>query len=405
VGALAVPEPLADLGVSGNGAVAGSLGRERLAVTRLGLTDFRCYRDQRLEADARSVVLVGPNGAGKTNLLEALSFLAPGRGLRRARLAEVGRMEPGWAAETARPWAVAATLRLGGREIRIGTGREVDDGRDKRVVKIDGRTEKNQSALGAVFGAQWLTPDMDRIFQDGTGARRRFVDRLIYGLDPDHGGPVAAYAQSLRGRSRLLREGRADAAWLANIEDSMARHGVAVAARRRDALANLNRAASIAGGPFPEARLAMVGEVDDWLADEPALAVEDRLRRRLGESREVDARTGGAAVGPHRSDLVCRHGADGMPADRCSTGEQKALLISIVLAAAELQAERRGRAPLLLLDEVLAHLDAERRAALFARIAGLGAQAWMTGTEFDTFRPLGAEAQFFDVRNGVISPH
>ncbi|MDP6173435.1 MAG: DNA replication/repair protein RecF [Rhodospirillales bacterium] len=385
-----------------NGEVAG-----KLAVTRLTLSDFRCYARARLEVDGRSVVLVGPNGAGKTNLLEAISFLMPGRGLRRARLAEIGRREAGDENPDCLPWAVAATLAQGGHQVEIGTGVEPDPtgaGREKRTVRIEGSTEKSQAALGRLLSAQWLTPGMDRLFQEGAGGRRRFLDRLIYGLDPEHGGPVSAYEKSLRERSRLLRDGCKDLVWLDGVEDSMARHGIAVAARRLEAVRHLHEASAAAAGPFPGAHLAMSGELEDWLGSGPALAAEDRMRAALAGSREWDAMAGGASVGPHKSDFAVSHAQNGRQAAFCSTGEQKALMIAIVLAQAQLQAERRGHAPLLLLDEILAHLDAERRHALFERIFTLGAQAWMTGTDQDVFTSLGRNVQYFTIDQGTISP-
>jgi DNA replication and repair protein RecF len=296
---------------------------------------------------------------------------------------------------------------MGAHQIEIGTGCEPDPsgaGRDRRTVKIEGSTEKSQAALGRVVSAQWLTPGMDRLFMDGAGARRRFVDRLIYGLDPEHAGPLSAYEKSLRERSRLLRDGCADPLWLDGVEDSMARHGIAVAARRAEAMDRLDRALAAAEGPFPSATLAMSGALEDWLEGGPALTAEDRMRAHLAESRGQDAKAGGAAVGPHKSDLAVSHRASGRRAGQCSTGEQKALMTAIVLAAAQLQTERRGHAPLLLLDEILAHLDSQRRAALFERINALGAQAWMTGTDAAVFAPLGQDAQYFTVEKGVISP-
>lgn len=377
-----------------------------LAVTRLDLTGFRCYPRLRLTVDRRPVVLTGPNGAGKTNILEALSLLVPGGGLRRARLAEIGRQDARGIDPPA-DWAVAAHIDTPDGPVRLGTGIEPQAGgqrRDKRRVQIDGVAQRGQAALGRVASAVWLTPQMDRLFQEGPAARRRFLDRLVNGLDPEHAGRLAAFEKCLRQRARLLKEGRADPQWLAALEDGMARHGIAVAAARVDLLARLVAAGAQAQGRFPAARLALSGGPEAWLAEGPALDAEDRLRAALAAGRRRDAALGGAAAGPQRSDLAVWHAASGRAAAACSTGEQKALLIAVIIANARLQAQLRGAAPLVLLDEVVAHLDPRRRADLFEEILALGVQAWMTGTDESLFAPLGARAQFFRVAAATLTP-
>ncbi len=378
-------------------------------MVRLSITDFRCYRFQRLETDERPVVITGPNGAGKTNLLEAVSFLVPGRGLRGASLASVARRAPD-DADTApeRSWAVAGVLKTGDGIVEIGTGRDsTAGGRERRLVQIDGRRVRSQTALASVVSAVWLTPQMDRLFLEGAAARRRFLDRLVFGFDPEHAGRVAAYDHALRERARLLRDstaGRtADSAWLSALEETMAAKGVAVAAARRDLAMRLAEFCGEIKAPFPAAEVRANGAVETWLDDGPALAAEDKLRAALAASRREDAERGGAAVGPHRGDLTVRNMASGLPAADCSTGEQKALLISILLANARLQAAERRATPLLLFDEVAAHLDAARRAALFAEIRTLGAQAWLTGTDRAVFETLRDHAQFVDVERGVAT--
>lgn len=368
-----------------------------VSIRRLTLTDFRCYSQMRLETDGRPVVLTGANGAGKTNILEAISYLVPGRGLRRSKLSEVPR-------DGTTAWAVSATADVAGREIEIGTGYRPDQSgiREKRIVKIDGETVKNQIALGQCMSAQWLTPQMDRLFLEGASGRRRFLDRLILGFDPDHASPVAAYDHSLRSRAKLLRDGVKDASWLASVEDSMASHGVAIAVRRKDAVERLLPYCGSPYGPFPGAEIALTGELESWLAEGPALAAEERMKARLAATRDYDAENGSASVGPHRSDFAVRHMGNGSDAQRCSTGEQKALLIGLVLAAARLQARERGHMPLLLLDEIAAHLDRERLAALFDLVCEMGAQAWMTGTDARLFSAWGNRAQSFDVQQGRI---
>ncbi|MBS0541962.1 MAG: DNA replication/repair protein RecF, partial [Proteobacteria bacterium] len=344
-----------------------------LAVRQLRLTDFRNYRQLRLDCDIAPVVLVGDNGAGKTNLIEALSFLTPGRGLRRARLDEVCRR--GRDEETAASWAVAATLDTSDGRLAIGTGLEParsDGGLPRRVVRIDGRPAQSQTALGHHVAAVWLTPQLDRLFLDGAGERRRFLDRLVTALHPDHAGDVAAYENAQRQRARLLADSRAggtrDPHWFTALEDTMARHGVALATNRADTVQRLDAAARLGVGPFPRAALAMAGEVDTWIATMAALDAEDRLRGELAASRVRDAEAGTTCVGPHRSDLAVRHLDLDMPAADGSTGQQKAILVSIALAHARLVALSRGKPPLLLLDEIAAHLDGERREALFDEV-------------------------------------
>ena len=374
-----------------------------LAVTRLTLTRFRGYDAARLEPDRRPVVLVGPNGAGKTNLLEAVSFLAPGRGLRGARLSEVDRIgsPPGSG------WAVAATVETPAGPVDIGTGREsgLRDGgeRDRRVVRIDGHAAKGQTTLAEHVAVVWLTPQMDRLFLEGASGRRRFLDRLVFGFDPAHAGRLNRYEHALRERARILRDGRVDEGWLSGLEDQMATTGIAVAAARREVVQRLRAACARSVGPFPAADLAVQGTVEGWLDQGPALAAEDALRQSLRDSRRRDSDSGGAAIGPHKSDLTVRHAAKDMPAGLCSTGEQKALLISMVLANSRLLAAERGAAPLLLLDEVAAHLDAHRREALFDEILALGAQAWMTGTDDAVFTPLGGCAKHFHIEDATVS--
>ncbi|MEN2987804.1 DNA replication/repair protein RecF [Tistrella sp. BH-R2-4] len=385
----------------------GSAGDTVPALTRLVLTGFRNYAGLRLALDPRPVVLTGANGAGKTNLLEAVSMLAPGRGLRGARLADMDRLaepglqgEPGLQVEPGRMgagWAVAATVRTGDGPVEAGTGL-VGGGveRERRVVRIDGRNA-SAAELGRRWSVLWVTPLMDRLFIDSAGNRRRFFDRLVYGLDPDHAGRIAAYEQAMRERARLLRDGRRDPAWLGALEATMAAKGVAIAAARLGFMRQLKAVLAAGDGAFPRARIAIEGEVEAALAVEPALAVEDRLAARLAECRGQDAEAGGTRVGPHRSDLVVTHDAGGMPAARCSTGEQKALLLAIVLAVARLKRTVEGSAPILLLDEVAAHLDAERRTALYDVLVTLGSQAWLTGTDRPLFAGLEGRAQFLRI--------
>ena len=391
----------------------------QLAITRLGLSDYRCYPRLKLETDARPVVLAGPNGAGKTNILEAMSYLAPGRGLRGARLSEIDRHGGAGA------WAVAAKILTPEGAFDIGAGRGGNDGtgedgesdgagapapnaarrRDRRIVRINGLAAPGPAALGEIVSLLWLTPSMDRLFSDGAGARRRFLDRLVFGVDPGHAGRLAAYDRAMRSRARLLRNGVGDRAWLTALEQSMAERGVAITAARREAAAAITRASADGAGLFPAAGLRVEGApLEDWLDAGPALAAEERFTEALVASRAQDTETGGAAFGPHRSDLTVSAAATGAPAKICSTGEQKALLISIVLAGTRMQAAIRGAVPLLFLDEVTAHLDEGHRHALFEEISFLGVQAWLTGTDRSLFAALGDRAQYFDVADARVSP-
>jgi DNA replication and repair protein RecF len=379
-----------------------------LALERLSLREFRSYREAAIEVDARPVVLTGPNGAGKTNLLEAISFLAPGRGLRRARLLEVERRPVGpEAVAPAGPWAVAARVAGGpaGR-VEIGTGRDGEAEAERRLVKIDGQFQRGQSALAAHMALVWLTPQMDRIFQDGASERRRFLDRMVYGFDPDHAGRLNAYDHALRERARLLQGAFAapgTTVWLDGLEEQLAALGVAIAAARRDLLRRLEAAAAGGFGPFPAAGLGLEGALEASLGAMPALEAEEELRAAFAASRRLDAETGGARQGPHRSDLAVRHLGRGRPARDCSTGEQKSLLIAILLAFARALGAERGTVPILLLDEVAAHLDEGRRHALYAELRALRAQAWLTGTDAGLFAGLGDHAQFFAVEDGRLA--
>ncbi len=407
---------------SGAGAGGEVAGAAAPALVEVRLSRYRNYAGLTLSLEPRAVVLTGPNGAGKTNLLEAVSFLAPGRGLRRAALSEVTHRPGGPSAEAAGPdaasrdaaspdgagWAVSVRLRQAdGSLVAIGTG--LEDGSARRTLRIDRRAERSQSALADRLAVLWLTPAMDRLFVDRAAERRRFLDRLVFTLAPAHADQTVAYEGAMRERLRLLRRaaetGRpADPAWLDVLEARMAEAAVAVAAARREWLARLSAAMAEASRRtvFPPAGLALDGRLETALETAPAIAVEEDFRGRLAGTRGTDAAAGTTTEGPHRSDLKVWHQAKGIAAAQCSTGEQKALLIGLVLAQARLLAGLTGRAPLLLLDEVAAHLDAARRGALFALLGTLGGQAWLTGTDAALFADYAGEAQFFRVEDGRI---
>jgi DNA replication and repair protein RecF len=407
------PTPAAAPGTPPEAPLRESPAARALWISRLSLSGFRNFREVELALEPRPLLLTGPNGAGKTNLLEAVSLLAPGRGLRRARLGDLARRAPddqrGNAPEGAgETWAVAATVETPDGPREIGTGRDPNrpgagrqGARETRAVKLDGGFAASQQALGEAVRCVWLTPQMERLFEEAPAGRRRFLDRLVYGFDPAHSGRISAYETALRERARLLKAGNTDPAWLGALEATMAEKAVAIAAARRDTVGRLAGALAEAEGPFPGAELGLAGDAEAWLDELPAVEVEARLAERLAGDRRLDAEAGGARVGAHRTDLTVVHGRTGMPAGLCSTGEQKALLIAIVLAHARLVRLAAGFGPLLLLDEVAAHLDAAHRGALFERLLELGLQAWVTGTDPQPFEGLLPHAQRVGLRDGL----
>jgi DNA replication and repair protein RecF len=371
-----------------------------LRLTRLTLSQFRNWRALTWRPAGRLAVFSGANGGGKTNLLEAVSLLLPGRGLRGARLAELARRGP----DATGTWAVAGRFDTPNGPADIGTGTPPDGPADRRTFRLDGVAPRSQAELAARIGAVWLTPQMDRLFQEGAAGRRRFLDRLVYALEPAHAREVAAHDAAMAERNRLLAGGRADAAWLAGLEDAMARHAVAATAARAALVARLNAALRAgAADPFPTARLALLCPLAQRLAEGPALAAEDWLREALAAGRERDAAAGSAGNGAHHTDMTLADATSGVAAAAASTGQQKALLVGVVLGHAALLAEARGFAPLLLLDEPAVHLDADRRAALFAALLASPAQALLTGTDAETFAPLRGAAEGLRVAAGTLA--
>ncbi|HWY16380.1 MAG TPA: DNA replication/repair protein RecF [Rhizomicrobium sp.] len=371
--------------------------RRHLAVTRLMLTNFRSYAHAELCVSGRPVVLAGPNGAGKTNLLDAISLLSPGRGMRGALLAEHIRKAP-QTAQNDVLWAVAASVSRDSETYEIGTGLVSSaQGNERRKVHLNGVPAQSSAELGEIVEMAWLTPAMDRLFSDSASARRRFLDRLVLGFDAAHARRVLRYEHAMRERARLLKLGPRDSGWLDGLENEMAEAGIEIAAARAATVERLNVSLVQRGeaGAFPSAQLALAGHTDRILAEEGGRAVES-LRIALAGARLRDAEARRTTVGPHVSDLSARHTGKRMDARDCSTGEQKALLISIVLAdARELAQQRGGGAPILLLDEIAAHLDSQRRAALFEELVALGAQAWLTGTDLTLFEDLTSHADIF----------
>lgn len=372
-------------------------------IKSLRLENFRSYTAASLgDLSCGPVVLYGANGAGKTNILEALSLLSPGRGLRGAKLAEMQRRET----ENG-PWAVSAHAETSFGPVRLGTG--WDRSVDKKIIRINGEHAKNQAVLSEWLSCVWLTPQMDRLFLEGSAARRRFLDRLVFAFDPGHSGRVTRYENAMGQRSKILRESEVpDSRWLDALESTMAETGVAIAAARVDFVRRLQTACDRAdineNALFPKARLRAAGTIEELLTRIPALEAEELFRYQLRETRRPDAVTGGAATGPHKGDLAVTYIAKDMPASQCSTGEQKALLLGIIVAHARLIAAERGSPPVLLLDEVAAHLDDRRRAGLYDILLALGGQVWMTGTDIGLFSWLRGRASFHEVRAGGVQP-
>ena len=375
-----------------------------LRVNELRLTHFRNYMSALLDDLQPLNVLTGANGSGKTNILEALSLLTPGRGLRRARAGE-------WA-NAAGPgtWSVSAALQIDDGDVRIGTGRTMLAGNDDedatREIRINGSAARRAGALADHVTALWLTPEHDGLFRGAAGERRRFLDRLVAALDPAHNTRVGRMEKLLRSRNKLLAEDKLDDRWLLAIEHELAMSAVAVSAARLAHVASLSE--SIAAhhdkaSPFPFAVIELQGEMEDMLKDTPGTVAEDRYRDSLACTRFSDAQAGRTTRGAHLCDLNVQHGPKSIPAARASTGEQKALLVGLILAQARHAFEQSGRMPLLLLDEIAAHFDALRRAALYDALENLSAQTFMTGTDPEMFTTLRGRARFIEVMNGTLN--
>ncbi len=375
----------------------------RFSIERLTLHNFRNYESLRLEPRARLVALAGPNGAGKTNILEAISLLVPGRGLRGSAFNLLARLGGNGS------WAVAADAETPQGDVQLGTGFEGDPLSDDseqsgRSAMIDGLLQKSSGRLGAHLRILWLTPAMDRLFAGPGGDRRRFFDRLVASFDESHGARVNAFEKLMRERNFLLQDERADRTWLSSLEAQMAECGIAMASARNEVARHLANhfAGAENAAPFPWGVFQLEGEIEDLVAANPAVQAEEKYARMLLESRGLDRAQGRTLKGPHRTDFSVMHGPKSTPAALCSTGEQKALLIGLILAQARAVKDHLGAAPLLLLDEVAAHLDEPRRHGLYETLIRLGAQSFMTGTEATLFAGAGSQAQLYAVENGKV---
>ena len=351
-----------------------------LAVTDLRISHFRSHKKIHIETLGNPVVLYGANGAGKTNILEALSLLSPGRGLRRARVDEMARMPESLG------WKLRATLRSLGQVHEVET---TYSGDGSRTVKIDGKAA-TQTALGRIARVVWLVPVMDRLWVDGPEGRRRFIDRLAMSFEPSHADDTLSYGRAMRERNRMLKDGISDAAWYSAVEHRMADAGARIEKNRLYTIDRIMEAQNGAETSFPSAELALVD------LNGKNIIIGD-MQNAFANNRRADMIAGRTLIGPHRDDVEAIYTSKGTPAKFCSTGEQKALLVSLILANSRALAQDFGAAPILLLDEVSAHLDANRRDALYDEIVALGAQAWMTGTGSELFTSLGARAQHLEV--------
>lgn len=371
------------------------------SLSRLRLTFFRNYTTAALDPDHRHIVLTGENGAGKTNILEAISYLSPGRGMRREPYDQVASLNGEG------DWAVAATVETPTGPVDIGTGWQAGSTNVRtRQIRINQTPVKSAEALSEHLRILWLTPAMDGLFTASGTERRQFLDRLVLTLNPDHAKQVSGFADAMRQRNRLLAEGARDPVWLNAIEALMAQTGSAVYFARQECVAFLAQTLEKTfepNSPFPQSKLYLQGPLED-MAFQNASQLEDAYQTLLQENRREDMQAGRALLGPHKSDLKVRHAQKNMAAAQCSTGEQKGLLMGLILAHAHLVRDMSGITPILLLDEVAAHLDATRRAALFDILDQLGTQCWMTGTDKSMFEALGEKAQFVDVANGILTP-
>jgi DNA replication and repair protein RecF len=372
----------------------------RVHLRRLSLINFRNYRVLSVDLEPGAIVLTGENGAGKTNLLEAVSLFSPGRGLRRASYGEIA------SDGTQDGFAVHAAVDGPQGDCEIGTGTIGQPGGPEggRRVRINGATAKSADAMLEWMRVVWLTPAMDTLFTGPAGDRRRFLDRLVLAIDPAHGKRALDYEKAMRGRNRLLQEERSDGKWLDAIETEMAETGIAIAAARAELVTLLREMIERlpSDGPFPKSDIAIAGPIEEMAGQMAAVDLEEQLKKALREGRSRDRAAGRTLEGPHRSDLIVRHRPKDMPAALCSTGEQKALLVGLILAHARLTGELAGMAPILLLDEIAAHLDQQRRRALFAILEDLNCQAFMTGTERPLFSALEGKAQFLTVAGGTV---
>lgn len=373
----------------------------RISLSTLSLSNFRNYEYARIEVSPAPVVLTGPNGAGKTNILEAISLLSLGRGLRRAKLLDIDQRST----ISSSPWAIVANVigRMG--EVKIGTGRDGEsvDGADKRIVKINGKIMRGQAELAHHVSLIWLTPQMEQLFSEGVSYGRKFLDRLVFSFDTEHASLINEYEYAMRERNKLLQYGRADTSWLDALEQTMADRAASIAMARLSTCEHINHTIMASPLSFPKAHVNVSGFAEDLLKNgSSAIDLENSMKNALAEGRNGDATAGRTLTGTHRSEFRVTHIQKNMQAESCSMGEQKALMLSIILAQARAGARWHLVTPIILLDEVAGHLDAAKRFELFEEICDIGAQIWMTGTDLSLFAGLQGKAQFFKVENDNV---
>jgi DNA replication and repair protein RecF len=368
-----------------------------LSVTNLKLINYRNYPHINLNFSNQPVIITGANGVGKTNILEAISLLSPGRGLRNIKLEEIGRQDKD--SKTKHNWQIKAFINsvYGPMEVVTSSNIDEDDKSTKRYIKINDQNIKNQSELAKIFSIIWLTPQMDQLFIGSSLNRRRFIDRLVFNFDAEHAARIGKYENLMRERVKLLKKSYQDNIWLNAVEQNMAEVAVAIAASRVQIIEYLQAMINVSTGAFPKAKISMKGELEEKVVNMPSLQLEEEFKQKLKSYRETDFFTGRTNAGIHRSDLLVYHLHKNIEASNCSTGEQKALLLSIILAEAKARIKWRSSTPVLLLDEVIAHLDEDRRYALFEELLAMQAQCWITGTDKSIFDSLINHAQFIEL--------
>lgn len=374
---------------------------ERLWFSNLKLTGFRNYKTLEIDLTSRHVVLIGNNGAGKTNILEAISFLSPGRGIRRAAYDDIA-LDGGDGT-----WTISAKFEGTSGQTQIGSGyvQKPNEIEKHRRIKINGETIRGTDQLAEIVRIIWISPSMDRLFAATATERRRFLDRMVLAIDPQHGKRVSSFEKVVRSRNRLLSEHPGNSSWIESLEVQIAELGVAISIARRELITYLAKfvdSPNSCHSKFPTSRLSLVGEFEESVRDMPATDAEEFYQKTLRIYRPRDIAAGRTLSGPHLTDLNVVHKEKEMPAAQSSTGEQKALLIGIVLAHARLVLSLSGSPPILLLDEITAHLDSTRRKSLFDQLEELGSQCWLTGTEIALFDSLDSRAQIFQVVDGMV---
>lgn len=380
---------------------------KNLSVKKLSLCNFRNYSELSFISSGESLIITGNNGAGKTNLLEAVSMLVPGRGIRNAKLSDIDRKpstinyEPSTIFSSS-PWSVYAEIETSDDVVAIGTGRDPDSRREKRIVKINTEKQKSQAAMSEYFAVCTLTPKSDQILSEGASSRRNWLDKIAMGFYPEHARHLAIYSHAKSERGRIISRNNYDSEWADVLERRMAEQAVAIADARVETIEHLQKAINIRESHFPKPELSVSGLVEEAVTKMPALHAEEMLKEKLKHTRETDRISGRTSFGVHKSDFLVLHTGKNMPAEQCSTGEQKALVLAITLATAKARKDWRGAAPVMLLDEIASHLDEWKRAEFFSELDDISTQSWMTGTDISFFKDFRGKKRFLTVENSKI---